>query len=168
MLSCRKTYIFISVWRTIRMLRCSCLLVALALFVATPMLTASSYTVVNQSGQSLSSLFEGLKPSPFAKPDLLWKYRPTGRNWNGALSNHLPGLLPVQHIIGGDSCPSTEVCSGNFTVIEASGGCLDCVGHNFATDFVNGTCFTGEQNSYCGDNCCVDAQDCFNRFGCGR
>jgi hypothetical protein len=128
---------------------------------------ASNYTVIKESGESLSSVFEGLKPSVFAAPDQLWKYQPLSRQWKGITTNRLPGVLRVA-IISGGSCPGTEVCSGNFTVIEVSSGCLDCVGHNFITDYVNGSCFAGEQNAYCGAYCCVDAQDCFNRFGCGR
>lgn len=127
---------------------------------------ASNNTIVSQSGQALSSVFEGLQPSVFARPDQLWQYRPAITNWKGITSNRLPGVLRVS-IIGGGSCPGTEVCSGNFTVIEPSNGCLDCIVHNFAID-PSGDCFAGEQNSYCGENCCVDAQDCFNRFGCGR
>jgi hypothetical protein len=127
----------------------------------------SSYGIISPSGQSLSSVFEGLKPSTFLRPTQLQQYRPVKRKWKGITSNRLPGVLLVD-IIGGRSCPGTEVCSGNFTVIEGSGGCLDCVGHNFSIDFVNGPCFAGEQNAYCGEFCCVDAQDCFNRFGCGR
>lgn len=129
---------------------------------------ASNHAIITQSGQSLSSVFEGLKPSPFAKTNLLWRYQPASRDWKGITSNRLPGLLRVR-IVEGGSCPSTEVCSGNFTVIVGSGGCTDpsCVVHNFIVD-PSGDCFAGEQNAYCGDNCCVDAQDCFNRFGCGR
>lgn len=125
----------------------------------------SKYAIISQSGQGLSSVFEGLRPS-LAQLDRLWQYHPASRGWKGIISHRLPGLTPVS-IIGGGSCPGTSVCSGNFTVIVPSGGCTDCAVHNFTID-PNGDCFAGEQDTYCGENCCVDAQDCFNRYGCAR
>jgi hypothetical protein len=88
------------------------------------LLAASKYAVISQAGESLPSVFDGVKPSPFALFERSSRHESTRMPWKGITSNHLPGLMPV-HIIGGGSCPSTEACSGNFTVIIGSGGCAD-------------------------------------------
>jgi hypothetical protein len=130
---------------------------------------AASYTLIGDSGQALSSVFEGLKPNPALRPDQLAKYQPLRRPWRGIVSNQLPGLLQVHFAEG--SCPVSS-CSGNFTAFTPQlGGCnaSSCTNlDDFFTDVKNAPCDSGEFDYECGDGivCCANAFRCVNSRGC--
>src|SRR5262249_28273636 len=87
--------------------------------------------IVSRSGQPLTSLFDGLKPT-HSQPLAFAMHK----TWNGKLRSRLPGVLPVV-IFGGGNCPGWEDCSGAYTILEpALGGCdvgdgEDCPIYNF-------------------------------------
>src|SRR5215467_11705400 len=63
--------------------------------------------LISDSGQKLSSVFEGLKPNP-----QLADYRPVRPLWRGNLQSRLPGVQNA-NIVMGNFCPSTT-CEGNY------------------------------------------------------
>src|SRR5262249_57461962 len=70
--------------------------------------------IVSRSGQSLTSLFDGMKPIHSQSLALA-----PNKTWNGRLQTRLPGLTPVV-IFGGGNCPGWEDCSGSYTPFTAS------------------------------------------------
>jgi len=142
---------------------------------------ASTNQVITATGQPLVSVFDGLKPSWFAHPSMLKRWQSTGRArvWTGQLKSTSPlgtfSRLGARYVEAQCvTCPNTEACSGHFTVIVAlppGVGCGDPVGCPFVDNFTNDPsradiCDRGEQNSYCGVVCCVDAEICDNFSGC--
>lgn len=133
---------------------------------------ASNYAIVSQSGQGLSSVFEGLKPNAFAQPEGLSRYQPRSGSWKGIISHRLPGLAPAS-IIEGGSCPGGSVCSGHYTSFAPStdncgGSGSGCSVYDFFTD-PGASCAVGEQSFYCETTlgtCCLDAIACSNPRGC--
>jgi hypothetical protein len=157
--SARRMFQLHAVGRNVDMIRRSCLLATLALFVAIPGLMASSYTIVSQAGEGLPSIFYGLRPSPQAPANNIQP-----RAWKGISTNHLPGV--VGNFIGGGCFGS--LCSGSFTVIvpDPGGGCVGevCPVNDFIVDPQNGECHIGEQDLPCSDGvvCCASAFQCNN------
>lgn len=130
--------------------------------------TAAPPALISDSGQKLSSVFEGLKANP-----RLANYQPPGRAWRGVLRSRLPGLLRATYTEGA-FCP-TSTCEGNYEVIVASFGCMSSGCEdvtNFITDTENGSCFDGAMDVECGDGitnpCCANWVDCPapDRTGC--
>lgn len=131
---------------------------------------ATSYSMVSMKGQRLASIFDGLTPSWFARENMLQKFGPIRFRQRTRFS--LPDMLPefgaryvqAQCI----TCPPTEACSGNFTKLvplPPGVGCDNPIAcpsvNNFTTDPSDPTSQNvGEQNSYCGPSCCVDAETC--------
>src|SRR5215471_18585484 len=76
--------------------------------------------LISDSGQTLSSVFEGLRANPALRPDQLAKYQPLRRQWQGIGSSRLPGLTRV-HFTEGDNCPGTP-CTGNYTSFRPQPG----------------------------------------------
>jgi hypothetical protein len=139
-------------------------------FLATSMpgLSATrTYAVISQSGQSLSSVFDGLNPNPAVEPGR-FGHQPPRRAWKGGSLNRLPGL---PFFTEGGSCP-TGACAGNYTVIQPMpGGCAayGCEVSDFYTDVNQAECTDGEEDRECGDGsgiCCADAFPCTNSRGC--
>lgn len=122
---------------------------------------ASPPALISDSGQKLSSVFQGLRANP-----RLANYQPLRRPWRGVLQSRLPGLLPVT-ITENAFCP-TSTCEGNYAVfIEDPGGCMSsgCPDvQDFSTDMQNGSCYIGAMDVECGDGitnpCCANWEDC--------
>src|SRR5260370_12284224 len=141
------------------------LLACLAFSNPTGRCATSPYKIINQSGKGLSSLFEGLKPSPLAQPGIVGQYYPASRDWRGITPFRLPGLLPV-NIIGGGICPGSEVCSNHFVLLNGSGSCSfasGCSVSDFTTDTQSASCQTGEVTFYFE---VADASFCLNPYLC--
>ena len=126
--------------------------------------------LISDSGQTLSSVFEGLRANPALRPDQLAKYQPLRRQWRGIGFSRLPGLVPAR-ITYGYGCP-TSSCSGNYTnFFEQPGGCVVAVCDrvmDFYTDYGR-PCTSGEYDNECGDGqgtCCANADECTNYRGC--
>lgn len=117
--------------------------------------------IVSRSGQSLTSLFDGMKPIHSQSLALA-----PNKTWNGRLQTRLPGLTPVV-IFGGGNCPGWEDCSGSYTAFTAStSGCFtgdgeSCAIYDFYYD-ANAQCTAGEAQTYCGQYCCVSPAPCTN------
>src|SRR5262249_44386679 len=108
---------------------------SMTLIVGYPACAVSSATI-NDSGKSLTSIFEGLVADP-----QLANYQPLRHRWRGILQSRLPGLRNAR-IIMGNFCP-TSTCEGNYAVIVSSGGCMSAGCENvtnFITDVTNGNC----------------------------
>lgn len=121
---------------------------------------ASPPALISDSGQKLSSVFQGLKANP-----RLADYQPLRRPWRGVLQSRLPGLLPVT-ITENAFCPTTT-CEGNYAVIVPSFGCMSSGCDditNLITDTDNGFCTQGAMDVECGDGitnpCCANWVEC--------
>jgi len=149
-----------------------------ALALARPLPANSVTKVVTSDGQPIPSIFDGLKPSWLVQPHVLRRWRPVRsiRRWTGELRpSILQGEFGARYVeTQCGNCPSTEACSGHFTVIvplPPGAGCGDPIACQSVNNFTNDpsrpeTCVLGEQNSYCGSVCCVDAEICGNASGC--
>ena len=122
---------------------------------------------ISQSGQTLGSLFDGLKPTYSGISWQIARNRPASRRWKGILRSRLPGLIPVV-IYSGDNCPGWEECSGSYTeILSAFPGECDsgdgevCDVYDF-TNSSDAPCTAGEAQAYCGEFCCVSAFPCTN------
>ncbi|HEY2170853.1 MAG TPA: hypothetical protein VGJ30_14605 [Candidatus Angelobacter sp.] len=141
-----------------------------SLLVSVPTRAATSYSTVAIGGKMLESIFDGLTPSWFAKQNMLQKFGSVRfrQRTRFSLPDTLPEFgaryVPVQCV----GCPPTEACSGHFTKIiplPPGVGCDNPIAcpsvNNFTNDPSDQTIQNvGEQNSYCGPSCCVDAETC--------
>lgn len=133
--------------------------------------TNASQRIITTNGNSVGSLFDGLRPSPYAV-DYLLKSNRTAKTSSMVPTKLLPAAFRRVVICGGGTglqCPPDDPCTGSFTVIDAlppGSGCSDHINcpivHNFHTDTKNATLHDGEANTYCGTVCCVDAYSCFS------
>ena len=126
--------------------------------------------VVALDGTKINSIFDGLTPLWFAREEIIneMKLRHPNRRSSKLSSLELGefGARVVQ--VQCPTCPPTEACSGSFTVIvplPPGAGCDNPVAcpsvNNFTIDPSNPNLKNiGEQNSYCGPSCCVDAEAC--------
>ncbi len=133
---------------------------------------ASNPVIISPTGQSLSSLFEGLKPGVFPRAQLLSRntINRASRAWMGMLPHRLPGVTPVHITEGG--CGPGSVCAGHFNNFQlSSDNCTvgsGCSVQDSYTD-TGAPCSSGEQDSYCETvqgACCLDQQYCPNPWGC--
>jgi hypothetical protein len=143
------------------------ILACLVLSISIPA-NAAPPALISDSGQKLSSVFDGLTANP-----RLANYQPVLPLWRGMLQGRLPGLRNV-NIIYGNNCPGAP-CAGNYEVIVSSGGCMatGCDNpQNVITDTQNGSCSDGAINSECGGGdtgpCCAMWDNCPspNTIGC--
>ena len=147
-----------------RILLASGILACLVLSISLPAMAAPP-ALISDSGQKLSSVFDGLTPNP-----RLANYRPALPLWRGMLQGRLPGLRNV-NIVMGNFCPSTT-CEGNYQIIiplDTGSGCISFSGgcpevNNTSTDTQGGFCKDGAMNIECGGGdtgpCCANWNPC--------
>jgi hypothetical protein len=139
-----------------------------ALISSGAMFAASNNQLITFSGQEISSIFEGLKPSQFILDYLRRRNRAQREKW--FLDERTGGARLGAHLVLAQcgNCPSDTQCADHYQVLHNSSGCLDPLGacplplHNATTDTQNGTYSEGSYDSYCGLYCCEDAQECAN------
>jgi hypothetical protein len=125
---------------------------------------ASSEQIITFSGETISSIFEGLNPSHFAEYSGPTSGR--SRKISGLLEEKsLDALLGARLRTVCTTCDPDTPCSGHYEkIIPCSGCCVNPVGcgvvNNFVTDTVHQDYDDGEYDTYCGANCCVDSQPC--------
>jgi hypothetical protein len=132
--------------------------------------TAPGSKIVTAEGKRVESIFDGIQPNWLAREDVVrqLQQRLRARQWRGKLSSTLPGLGERLVEVQCTLCPNTEACSGSFTVLvplPPGAGCDNPIAcpsvNNFTIDFTDPSKQNiGEQNSYCGPSCCVDAETC--------
>lgn len=147
-----------------RVILASGILACLVFWISIPAIAAPS-ALISDSGQKLSSVFEGLTPNP-----RLANYQPVLPLWRGMLQGRLPGLRNA-NIVYGNYCPATG-CEGNYQVIvplDTGSGCISFSGgcgqvNNTSTDTQNGSCSQGAMNVECGGGdtgpCCASWYEC--------
>lgn len=145
-------------------------LVVCLLVVFVPARAATSYSTVAIEGKMLDSIFDGLTPSWFAKQNMLQKFGPMRlrQRTKFSLSDTLPEFGARYVNVQCTLCPATEACSGHFTKIvplPPGVGCDNPIACPSVNNFINDPSDptiqnVGEQNSYCGPSCCVDAEAC--------
>lgn len=119
--------------------------------------------IVTSSGDKVVSIFDGLRPSPYAHYRGSRARRGPSGDW---LSERYLGAKyrTVQCV----SCPSNTKCADHYQNIVNSSGCVDPLGacalplHNAVTDSTKAPYNQGAQDSFCGEYCCEDAEDCDN------
>jgi len=137
---------------------------------------ASSPRIITFSGQKITSIFEGLRPSHFA-PEFRGKDRngEGRRPWEERLRRDQPweegasGRRGARFVLAqcGQCNPNTP-CIDHYVVITSCGAscCVNPVGcgvvSNFKIDTQHGFYHDGEQDTYCGLYCCVDSENCDN------
>lgn len=145
-------------------LRLSLTLVGLALTAAVELHAAENTRTITPSGQRIESIFDGLSPSRFALEYRFEWPRPKGMH----------GLIEgkdIDEIFGANfvrvqcQCPSDTSCAGHFEVLTPCSGCClnptGCQGvNNFHSDTQNGSYSEGVYDSFCGVDCCTDANGC--------
>jgi hypothetical protein len=148
----------------------SLVIVVLSFCAVTCVHADSSPAIIAADGKTIASVFDGLAPSWFGRQEVIQQLqrRHPANVWHGKLSSNLPifGARVVQaQCIG---CPPTEACSGSFTrliPLPPGVGCDNPIAcpsvNNFQIDPTDPSLRNlGEQNSYCGPSCCVDAEIC--------
>ncbi len=108
--------------------------------------------IIAVQGQRLPSLFEGLKPSSFAKAS-------TERTAKQASRVGPAGTECT-------TCPFA-VCAGHYEKIVVGTGCTDPVActpplHIAVSDTITQHFRDGSVPTYCGATCCLDAENCDN------
>ena len=136
----------------------TCVLLSIPAIAAPPAL-------ISDSGQKLSSVFDGLKSNP-----QLANFQPVRPLWRGMLQGRLPGLRNA-NIVMGNFCPSTT-CEGNYQVIvpmDPGSGCISFSGgcdqvNNTSTNTQDGVCQDGAMDVECGGGdlgpCCANWNPC--------
>jgi ribosomal protein S27E len=136
---------------------------------------AMSNDIITSAGQSIASIFEGLAPSRYVLEYRDKKPRRTSRPWEErlergklldegtAVQRFGPRLLRVDC----GTCPPDTVCSGHYEkIVACSGCCVDPLGcgqvNNFQQDTQHEAYDSGVYDTYCGLDCCWDAQPCTN------
>lgn len=149
--------------------RASLVIIVFYFCAATSVHAESSPAIIAADGKTIASVFEGLTPSWFARQEVIQQLqRHPGNVWRGKLSSNLSifgaRVVEAQCV----ACPPTEACSGNFTrliPLPPGVGCDNPIAcpsvNNFQIDPTDPSLRNlGEQNSYCGPSCCVDAEIC--------
>jgi hypothetical protein len=139
--------------------------VALLLLAGIPYksLAASGPRIVTSSGDKVVSIFQGLKPSPYAHYQSFRSRR--GPPGDRLSERHLGARYRTVQCV---SCPSTTKCADHYQNIVDASGCVDPLGgcalplHNAVTDSTKAPYNQGAQDSFCGEYCCEDAEDCDN------
>ncbi|MFZ0770925.1 MAG: hypothetical protein WCA49_22430 [Candidatus Sulfotelmatobacter sp.] len=144
------------------------LIFGLALVSPDGLLATSNGRVITFSGQEIPSIFEGLKPNRFLLeyvPDRSKARKERWRLEEGKLDTHLGARYILAQCA---ACPSDTPCADHYQVLEDSSGCIDPLGacqlplHNATTNTKTGVYSQGAYDSYCGEYCCEDAQECDN------
>lgn len=129
----------------------------------------SASQIVTLSGQTIASIFDGLKPSSYAH------YKKEGRHSTRAIPQFLEERLGDEYLgaryvttQGCGQCSPDTACAGHYEKLVDSSGCDDPYGacplplDNTETDTQNAAYSEGSYDSYCGLFCCVDEQICDN------
>jgi hypothetical protein len=141
------------------------LALAFVLTTATASQAGTDARIITYSGETIASIFDRLKPSSFAD---YREFRSKQHNDSQFLREGFVGEQPEERYVPVQctQCPPDTVCAGHYEKLVNSSGCVDPYGacalplNNAVTDTVNATYSQGSYDSYCGVNCCLDAQPC--------
>ena len=131
------------------------------------LILASDNYLITPSGQMISGIFEGLRPSAimlkFSRHSRRaqsggWLLREDKIDWHAG-AHYIPAQCGI--------CPPETVCADHYQVIHESSGCSDTVAcplplNNAATDTTTGSYDEGARDTFCGQVCCVDSYICPN------
>ncbi len=130
---------------------------------------ASDNYVITASGQRISGIFEGLRPNAFMLEYARRRSSARSEKWfldERKLDAHLGAQLALACV--GQGCPPDTLCADHYQKFDDSSGCIDPLGacplplKNATTDTTTAPYSQGAYDSFCGEYCCEDAQECDN------
>jgi hypothetical protein len=139
-------------------------LASLVLMLPRRLTAASNDQVITCAGQKVSSIFEGLKPNHFLPASDTERHKGR-RQWLDERA--FGGYMGAHFVLAQCSqCSPDTPCAGHYEAFHASTGCTDPVGcpslENAYTNTTSAPYSSGSYDSYCGVDCCYDAQQCDN------
>ncbi len=131
---------------------------------------ASSDYVITPSGQRISGIFEGLRPSAFMLKYARRRSSARREKWfldERKLDAHLGAQLALACVNSG--CQPDTLCADHYQKFDDSSGCIESPPgacplplKNATTDTTAASYSQGAYDSFCGLYCCEDAQECPN------